>query len=187
MPTCEQCHTEIPPDAIACPVCEERVVELAEEANQDFKDYDGDDYLTRVFLEDGQSEEEARREVEDPSFLRLCLEFGGLEYLLKDRWATKGLVVALTNRDQGVLESLSEYVSRRTKSSSQPNAVEIPARAKPGPKPNPATGKYKHEYVAELREQNLTLGEIALRVYGDPKHANRVAALLSRTGSKPRQ
>src|ERR1700722_15699209 len=99
MPTCEQCHSEIPPGAVGCPFCEEKVAQLAEEATQDFLNYDGDDYLTRAFLEDGQSEDEARREVQDPSFLRLCLEFGGLEYLLKDRWATKGLVAALTNRD----------------------------------------------------------------------------------------
>lgn len=188
MPTCEQCHSEIPPDAVACPVCEERVAELAEATYRDFLDYDGEDYLIRTFLEDGQSEEDAHREVQNPSFLRLCLEFGGLEVVLKDRWATKGLLEALTNRDPGVLESLRGYVSRRIPTPAEPlNAVGVPAHAKPGPKPDSSSGKYKHEYAAELREQGRTLGQIARELYDDPKHANRVAALLSRRRTKPQQ
>ena len=78
MPTCEQCHREIPLGTVACPVCDEQVAQLAEEAYQEFLNYNGEDYLIRAFLEDGQSEEEARREVQNPSFLRMCLEFGGL-------------------------------------------------------------------------------------------------------------
>jgi uncharacterized Zn finger protein (UPF0148 family) len=181
MPICEECQTEIPPGAVTCPVCQEQATQLAEEAKQNFLNYDGEDYLTRAFLEDGQSEDDARREVQDPSFLRLCLEFGGLEYLLKDRWATRGLVTALTNRDAGVLKSLEAYVSRRAES----EATEAPVHAKPGPKSDPATGKYKYEIAAELREQGHTLGQIALRLYENPKQANRVAALLSRRRAKP--
>jgi hypothetical protein len=184
MPICEECHGEIPPGAVACPVCEEQAAQLAAEAHQDFLNYDGEDYLVRAFLEDGQSEDEARREVQDPSFLRLCLEFGGLEHLLKDRWATKGLVAALVNRDPGVLESLNAYVSKRTKPAAQPGAAEVPSRAKPGPKPDSSSGKYKYEYAAELREQGRTLGQIARELYEDPKHGNRVAALLSRGRTK---
>lgn len=111
------------------------------------------------------------------------MEWGGLEYLLKDRWATKGLVTALINRDAGVLASLEAYVSHRIDSP----ATEVPVPAKPGPKPDPGTGKYKQQYVRELREQKLSLGQIAVRVYGDSKHANRVAALLSPRRTKPQQ
>jgi hypothetical protein len=179
MPICERCHAEIPTGDAECPACDERDANLAAEAYEDFLRYDGDEYFTRGFVEDGQSEEEARLEVQDPRFIQLCLEFGGLEYILKDRWATKGLLDAILRPDKGVLASLQAYATERLAAGA--------VRGKPGPKPDPATGKYKYDQIVELRQQGYRSGQIALKVYGDPKKANRVLATLSRLRKRPPQ
>ena len=50
-------------------------------------------------------------------------------------------------------------------------------RGKPGPKPK--DGKHKSDTAMELRKRRLTLGQIAKEIYGDPKHRNKAAALLT--------
>jgi hypothetical protein len=176
-----------------CPACHEPAPEvendflLGNEIREAFLEYEGDDYLIRAFIDDGDSEEQARKEVQDPRFLRLCLEFGGLEYLLKDRWATRGLLDALHNHDRGVLESLVAYVSRRAPPPAA-RASKKRARGKPGPKPDSFTKKYLQERAVGLRAQGLSLSQISERLYeGDPGHANRVTALLSVYAKKLKQ
>jgi hypothetical protein len=139
----------------------------AQQAYEEFLEYKGNRYLTESYLEEGMSEKEARAEVQDPRYLRICLEFLGLEYILKDRWATEGLLNAILQEDSGVLRSLYFYAKKRN------------PRRKPGPKRDPRTGKYKQESVAELRGQGNTLGQIAKKLYRDPNKAKLVAAHLS--------
>jgi hypothetical protein len=171
MPSCPRCHREVLTEIESCcTACDEEDVRLAQQAYEDFLNYDGDDYLSQP-SEDGQSIEEAHQEVQDPRFIRLCLELGGLEYILKDRWATKGLLDAILRSDEGVLAALQAYASKLV--------AEGAVRAKPGPKPDPSSGKYKRDLIVELRAEGRTHGDIALKVYGDPKLANRVAATLS--------
>lgn len=176
IPSCESCHRKVPVGASICGFCEVQHLREAEEAHQRFLDYEGDEYLSQPYL-DGQTVEEARREAQDPRFIRMCLEVGGLEYLLKDKWATKGLLDAILKRDPGVLFSLHLYASER--------ATTTPAtrtRKKPGPKRDHASGKFKYEQIADLHKKGRTSGQIALQVYGDAKLANRVLAHLSQRG-----
>jgi hypothetical protein len=157
-----------------CGFCQQQDQQAAEEAAKDFLDYDGDEYLSRPFF-DGETVEDARRAAQDRRFLRICIELDGLEHILKDKWASKGLLDALLKNDPGVLFSLRVYASERL-------AMNPPARKrqKPGPKRDPKTRKYKHEVIAELDKQGLKSGQIARQVYGNPKLGNRVLAHLSR-------
>ena len=153
-----------------------------EKAEERFLSYEGNSYLTDSLMEDGLTLEEAKAEVQDPRFLRLCLEWTGLEYILKDRWATQALMKAILERHEGVLYSLYLYAERQnpfpSSMASKTNSV-TKATGRPGPKPDPETGKYKTQMALELQQQGLSLSEIAFRMYGDREKANNVSALLS--------
>ena len=153
-----------------------------EKAEERFLSYEGDSYLTDSWMGGGLTLEEAQAEVQDPRFLRLCREWTGLEYILKDRWATQALMKAILERHEGVLYSLYLYAERQnpfpSSMASKTNRA-TKATGRPGPKPDPETGKHKTQMALELQQQGLSLSEIAFQMYGDREKGNRVAALLS--------
>ena len=154
-------------------LCEAQEAE-AEEAHQEFLRYEGDSYLVDGWLRDraelGWTEERARAEVQDPASLASYLNFGMLDCILKDRWATEGLCNALIERDTRVLRGLYEYAKKRK------------PKGRPGPKPK--GGKYVYECVYELRMKGLTFGKIATKLWDDPSKANLAAAHYTQAKDK---
>ena len=80
---------------------------------QRLADYEGDSYLTEDLIEGGLPEDEAKAEVQSKSTVLNYLDFGGLEYLLKDRYATEALARFLIDRDRDVLLRLNDYAQDR--------------------------------------------------------------------------
>jgi len=129
---------------------------------QRIAEYEGDTYLTQGWIDDGASVEQAMAEAQDPAFLCLCLDLGGLAPILADRHATAGLKRALIGCDAAVLSVLGRYVKRAT------------PRRRPGPRPR--EGRFLRDMVGELRGQGLTYGQIARRIWGDPAKRNLASA-----------
>ena len=171
MPFCDVCRHRLPADGGECPEClsrEEALIEeaLIEEASN--AELPGEDCLTAELLGEGLTREQARAEMQDPRMLRLILDVGGgLEDILNDRNATEGLRLGILAKDPVILYGLYYYAKARK------------PKGKRGPKPDPRFRAYKFEVAKSLRAQGLTLGQIARKMYGDPKQAKLVAALLS--------
>ena len=171
MPYCEVCHYRLDQRG-NCPHCEERMEEEAERAAVDaaeehrrFEAYQGDTYLTDSWMEDGLTAPEAIAKVQNTQGLCWMLEFGGLEKILADRWATQALRRELMAGNKAILECLLAGAKALKKS-----------RAKRKRGPRPKTGKYVYEKVYALREQGLSFGQIARRLWKDPKKDRLAAA-----------
>ncbi len=164
MPFCDVCGQRLPVEG-DCPECLRREEALIEEALN--TEPPGDDHLTLQLEAEGLTPEQARAEIQDPRTLRLMLEFGGLENILNDRNATEGLRLGILARDPAILYGLYYYAKARK------------PKGKRGPKPDPQSGQYKWEQAMSLRAQGHTYGQVAMRMYDDPKQAKRAAALVS--------
>ena len=83
---------------------------------------------------------------------------------------TQALCEAVTNRDRSVLRALVDYAKR------------ITPKLKPGPKPQKDTGEYIQDQVGELilSRPDLTSGQIAQKLTGDPKQDALMRAHWSR-------
>jgi hypothetical protein len=108
---CPRCHAQqIAKESDLCASCEKDLNAQAEEQQHKemaaFLAYAGDQYLTKGWLEDGLSLDEAKRIVEDPSYISMAIEMGELAMVLADKYATASLRVLLTQRNEQVLEAL---------------------------------------------------------------------------------
>jgi hypothetical protein len=150
---------------------DEQIEELASQAQVEFEGYEGDTYLISPWLTD-TSPEEAAAIVQDPRYLCMCLDFGGLEIILADRLATAGLKRCLIDRNEGVRRSLERYVKGRK------------PKRKPGPRPK--EGEHLYDRVVELRHQGISFTQIAKLIWNDPKKRNLASAHYSQAVKKQR-
>ena len=162
MPVCHRCRAvQVSDESDLCLVVDELVSEaLQQQANEQatIRVYSGDQYLTDSWLADGLSFEEARKIVEDSSYIGNIIELGELAAVLADKYATAALRKLLINRNPQILQALGRYARRRK------------VRRKPGPKPKGP--EPLHIVVYKLRESGLTFGKIALRLW---EHSSKSA------------
>jgi hypothetical protein len=172
MPYCEVCHYRLDENG-HCRHCDSRLEWEAEQAavvaaeeQRRFEEYQGDTYLTDSWIEYGVTPEEAIAQVQNPQSLCWMLESGQLEYILADRWATQALRRELMAGNRALLECLL-IGTKRLKNSR--------GRRKRGPRPK--NGMYAYEQVRQLRdERHMTFGQIARKVWKDPKKDRLAAA-----------
>lgn len=124
--------------------------------------YTGDEY----FVSDWETpSEQAVAEVQQSFTLYLIISIHGLEYILADKHATAGLKQRLIEGDRPIRSAMAAYATGKNRGS------------KRGPRPK--DGKYIGEIIFALDEQGLTNSEIAMKVYGDSRMSNKVAAHLT--------
>jgi hypothetical protein len=109
----------------------------------------------------------------DPTVFALALFIPGLglEAILSDKHATRGLLEHLLNKPQQVHQWLREYTKYGK------------SKRKPGPRPN-ESGQHKVDIAAELRSQGLTYGQIMRKMNLGPNGRSLVSALLSQARKK---
>jgi len=175
MPLCCRCHTaQVPTEGDFCASCWES--QIAEAMDQEEKEratlraYTGDQYLTDSWLEDGLSLDAAREIVEDPTYIGNAIEFGLLESVLADKFATAVLRRCLLDRKPRILDALARYVHLKK------------IRKKAGRKPKGPEPIYVTVY--NLRKSGLTFGQIAQRIYRKPSKRNLAAAHYQRAISR---
>jgi hypothetical protein len=171
MPRCCRCHAhQVPAEGDFCASCWES--QIAEAMDQEEKDlatlraYTGDQFLTDSWLEDGLSIDAAKAIVEDPTYIGNFIEFGLLESVLADKFATAVLRNCLLDRKPRILEALGRYVHLKK------------IRKKAGRKPKGPEPIYVTVY--NLRKSGLTFGRIAQRMWGTASKGNLASAHYQR-------
>jgi hypothetical protein len=171
MPVCHRCRIEqVSDESDLCPSCVDELVSEAVEQQENeratIRDYSGDQYLTDSWLEDGVPFEEARKIVEDPSYISNIIEVGELASVLADKYATAALRNLLIDRNPQILRALGRYARRRR------------VKGKPGRKPKGDEPLYLTVY--KLREKRLSFGQIARKVWKDPSKDRHARAHYNR-------
>jgi hypothetical protein len=171
MPVCYRCRAvQVSDESDLCPSCSEELVSeaLQQQANEraTIRAYSGDQYLTDSWLEDGVPIEEARKMVEDRSYISNIIELGELAAVLADKYATAALRKLLLDRNPHILQALGSYARRRK------------VRRKPGRKPKGPEPLYLTVY--NLRKSGLTFGKIAQRLFGNSSKSNLASAHYQR-------
>jgi hypothetical protein len=171
MPVCYRCRAvQVADEGDLCPSCLDSLV--AEAEDQQEKDwaklqaYTRDQYLTDSWLEDGVPIDEARKMVEDRSYISNIIELGELAAVLADKYATAALRKLLLDRNPHILQALGSYARRRK------------VRRKPGRKPKGPEPLYLTVY--NLRKSGLTFGKIAQRLFGNSSKSNLASAHYQR-------
>ncbi len=141
------------------------LIEAAQEARREFEAYNGDEYLISGRMDENTPFAKAVSELTDPRTLLLILSWGGLEYILADKYATAALKKLLIQRHPGILANLAAYAKQRK------------PKGKPGPKPK--DGKHLYERIMELDAKRLSNGQISLAIFGTVAYRNLVAAHLT--------
>jgi hypothetical protein len=159
MPLCEHYGVvEVPAGSDLCSSCLDEVfAQAAEHEDQQrakLRDYSGDQYLTDGWLEDGLALDEAKKIVEDTSYISMAIEMGLLENVLADKYATAVLRRCLIDRNPQILHALRRYAGRRK------------VRRKPGRKPKGREQLYEYEKVYNLHKSGLSLGQVARKIWG---------------------
>jgi hypothetical protein len=147
--------------------------------HEQLANYDGDSYIVDQLVDAGYDHERAEADVQDPEFLKFCLEHDGIKEILADRLACLGLKKALLDGRRDVIEKLIAEVQW------------LRVARKRGPVGKMKDGKYLYQQVVELRNQGLSWGKIALQLWGDSSLASRAKAHYNQAKKKghelPRQ
>jgi hypothetical protein len=147
-------------------------MEEAQEGQRKFEAYEGDEYFIKDWADGETTRDKAIQEIQEPFTLSVLLSLNGLEWILADKYATAGLKRLLILRHPGILGDLARYAYGRK------------PKGKPGPRP--IDGQYRTDNAVELRKRGLSLGKIAIVLYGDASKRNRVSALLAQARKKDR-
>lgn len=148
------------------PRAEAAALEAAQDFHDDLATYDGDEYLAKTWLEDGESLDTTIGIVTDPVYLGNFLDIGrlkGLTAILLDRYAARALGRELARGNEFILGLLCQALTPRK------------TRAKPGPRPQ-EDGLFLYERVYRLRQRCLTFGDIAREIWHDPSKRSLATA-----------